>query len=378
MTTDVLGYDVVDDRDMICLDLWNAEGKKVVVVIPAYNEEASIVATVASVQAQTHPATTIIVAANNCTDATAENARKAGAYVFIDNENRDKKAGALNTCLNYIMDYLDDTDVILVADADTQLSHDFVAVGLAHMQVRRVGGVGGAFIGRSSTTWIGLLQAIEFYRYRQQIKFHGERAFVLSGTGSLLSVRALRDVRAARQNGTLPYGESFYDTFSLTEDNELTFAMRSLGWVCLSPMDMTTTTDVMESLGALWHQRLRWYLGALRNLSSYRRHMPWRIKTVYWGQQLGLVTAVLTWILQFALMVWILLWGPGFGGFVLLWPLVGVVQQLLKVVSVRKMGSKARWAMFLLEPLYCIYLLLIFCGAVSHFIAGKKGEWIAT
>ncbi|XVU29476.1 hypothetical protein ACQPZJ_21100 [Actinoplanes sp. CA-054009] len=66
---------------------------------------------------------------------------------------------------------------------------------------------------------------MEYHRYGQTAKRVGHRAFVLTGTVTLFSYGALLDVRRQRREGSLlPRGRSFYDTHSLTEDNELTFA----------------------------------------------------------------------------------------------------------------------------------------------------------
>ena len=47
-------------------------------IIPACNEEADIAKTIESLRDQTVPLLTILVVANNCTDSTAEVARRAG------------------------------------------------------------------------------------------------------------------------------------------------------------------------------------------------------------------------------------------------------------------------------------------------------------
>ncbi len=75
------------------------EGSRVVVLVPAHNEEALIADTVASLFAQTRCPDRILVVADNCTDRTPELATAAGAEVFFTQNNRDKKAGGLNQAL---------------------------------------------------------------------------------------------------------------------------------------------------------------------------------------------------------------------------------------------------------------------------------------
>src|SRR5437764_12013144 len=52
-----------------------------VALVPAHDEEAGIAATIANVREQLSPGDRILVVADNCTDRTAEAARKAGAEV---------------------------------------------------------------------------------------------------------------------------------------------------------------------------------------------------------------------------------------------------------------------------------------------------------
>ena len=379
MTTTLPGVIVTDDREAIHrVIVESSHAKRIVVIIPAHNEAGSIAATIASIQTQTCAPTVIIVAANNCTDGTEEAARAAGAYVFLAEPNRDRKAGALNLTLDYVMGELRDTDTVLVADADTLLSADFIEIALDRLSRGRVGAVGGAFVGRPSKTTIGLLQSVEFQMYRCEIAKHAERAFVVSGTGALFNVAALREVKASRNGRRLPEGDGYYDTHSATEDNEMTLALLTCGWECISPADMTTVTDVMETPKALWNQRLRWYLGAMRNLAHYGRQLPWHLKYKYWGQQFGLVRAVALWILQLIITCTVA-FVDGRGIVVVpFWLALHFIVQFTKVSIIWKMGWRACWVTFFLEPLYCIYLLLIFCGGLSQFFAGKKGDWVAT
>ena len=72
---------------------------------------------------------------------------------------------------------------------------------------------------------------------------------------------------------------------ALTEDNELTIALKSLGALMISPAECTVVTEVMPTWRALWAQRLRWQRGALENLGAYGV----TAQTVrYWAQQLGI------------------------------------------------------------------------------------------
>ena len=353
-----------------------------IAVVPAYNEAAAIAETVRSLRRQTRPPDRIVVVPNNCTDDTAGAAAAAGAYVLpYPGHNPDKKAGAINYALDRLEVYLPDpwNYGVLVMDADTTLSPTFLEVAEKHLGAG-VGGVGGTFAGRDCRSVLGFLQRMEFHRYGQVARRMAGRAFVLTGTGTLFSYPALLDVRERRRAGDLlPPGDSFYDTHSLTEDNELTLALQACGYAVLSPPGMHATTDVMETVPKLVGQRERWYLGALRNIAQYGRRMPFHMRWTYWRQQLGLfASAVIAAMYVVALTVSLAVFGDV--DIRWYWALPSLALLVERVWSVWGMGWRARIyaALFLPEQLYTLLLTLIYSRALVKFARGDKGSWVAT
>lgn len=271
----------------------------IVAVIPAHDEEDQIVATIRSLRAQTRQPDRIIVAADNCTDATVTLAQGEAVEVHETLANTHKKAGALNQVLEVLVDELMLRDAVLIMDADTVMAPRFLEIAAAHLAGTRVarrrdrddprpiGGVGGLFIGKpdDEATMVRTLQRNEYARYCTEVIAKGGRASVLTGTGTLFAVGALREVWAARRDGTLPGGESVYDVWSLTEDNEMTLAVKHLGYRCVSPAGCVVETDIMGTWGELWTQRLRWQRGALDNL----RHYGWtKVTRRYAAKQIAM------------------------------------------------------------------------------------------
>ena len=74
---------------------------------------------------------------------------------------------------------------------------------------------------------------------------------VLTGTASVFRPRALRAV--AEERGKILPGVpgDVYDTVALTEDNELTIALKTLGALMISPSECTVVTEVMPT----WRSR---------------------------------------------------------------------------------------------------------------------------
>ena len=263
----------------------------VTVLIPAHNEAASIGATLDSLGAQDPAPSRIIVVADNCTDETESVARAHGAEVFVTVGNTHKKAGALNQALRELLEGLGDNDVVMCMDADTVLDDGFLAAGIQRFTSdRALMAIGGLFYGEEGHGLLGQLQRNEYVRYSREIRRRRGRVFVLTGTASMFRARALRTVAASR-GGLLPgiHGD-VYDTAALTEDNELTLAIKSLGGLMASPNGCRVVTELMPKWSNLWTQRLRWQRGALENLGAYG---PAPTMLRYWAQQLGIGYSVI-------------------------------------------------------------------------------------
>jgi len=140
------------------------DNARIVVLVPAHNEEGQIGATLSALARQTYPAAHIVVVSDNSTDRTAEIAAATGATVLFTKNNTAKKAGALNHALRQLLPTLDDDDVILVQDADSKLDDRFIELALGYVR-RGFGGVGGVFRGGAGGGFVGHLQRNEYARY---------------------------------------------------------------------------------------------------------------------------------------------------------------------------------------------------------------------
>lgn len=101
---------------------------KLAIVIPAHNEAAAIVRCVRSVAACTMPDSleaAILVVADNCTDATAELARRANARVLERSDSTQRGKGfALKFAFQILLD--EGFDAVLVVDADSVVDSNFL------------------------------------------------------------------------------------------------------------------------------------------------------------------------------------------------------------------------------------------------------------
>ena len=282
----------------------NETAGRLLAVIPAHNEADLIGETLAGLQAQTTPPDSVIVVADNCTDETVSIARSMGATVFETVGNTDKKAGALNQALAFLLPTLAPADLILVQDADSTLDSGFVEGALKALSSDPgLGAVGGTFRGSPGGGIVGHLQRNEYSRYERDVNRLNGKCLVVTGTAALFRVSTLRHVLEARETGEggVAPGTGVYDTSVLTEDNELTFALLHLGYRVKCPEECTLLTEVMPTWSALWNQRLRWKRGALENCAQYGLT---RITWKYWGRQLMSLLGVLVTVLYLGSLIW--------------------------------------------------------------------------
>ena len=209
----------------------------ITVLIPAHNEEDRIAATLTSLQTQSDPPERIIVVADNCTDATPELARAAGVEVFETKDNVHKKGGALNQALAELLPELGENDCVMVMDADTVLDQGYLTAARRRFtDDRALMAVGGLFYGEDGAGLLGQFQRNEYTRYSRDIRRRRGRVLVLTGTASVFRSRALCTVAASRGTRIPGRAGDVYDTAALTEDNELTLALKSLGGLMVSPV----------------------------------------------------------------------------------------------------------------------------------------------
>ena len=250
---------------------------RVLAIVPAHNEEASIADTIRSLHSQTWPPDEILVVVNNSTDHTAQISRDLGVWVDDVGQITGRKAGALNLALNEYLPLLDDDDLVLSMDADTVLSKTLIENGVRHfVNDPQLGALSSNHLVMRHGNLLELLQAMEYERDRIMIGRHKGRGGCMTGMAALFRVAALREIKDT-------YGE-FYDPTNWTEDWKLTIALRHTRWRTLRPQDCLVSTVPVTRVPALVHQRERWARGYLQTLMQF----GWtRTTAIPWLKQLG-------------------------------------------------------------------------------------------
>ena len=236
------------------------------VLIAARNEEAGIGKLIDSIKAQSYPGrlVKIFVAADNCTDATAEAARSHGAEVYERYDmTRCGKGYALDFLLREIkLRGYGRFDGYIVLDADNVLDRDFIL----HMNETFSAGHDIVTCYRSSKNygdnWISAGYALWFLRESRYLNSARARlgsSCGVSGTGFLFS-QAVLDA----QGGGWPF-------HLLTEDIEFTIDNVTRGMKVGYCPDAIAYDEQPISFRQSWAQRLRWSRGYLQVFKKYGR-----------------------------------------------------------------------------------------------------------
>jgi cellulose synthase/poly-beta-1,6-N-acetylglucosamine synthase-like glycosyltransferase len=255
----------------------------VVVIVPAHNEAGQLPGTIASLRQQTRMPDEVIVVSDNSTDDTIAVARGLGVTVMATVNNQARKAGAINQALSQILRAEDPDFFILVMDADTELSPQWIETAARELAGNPRAAVGGTYLGLPAGSdpeaglarrvHLGVVRQLQLNEFERASRLQGRKrpssVWCLSGTGTMARASMFRAI--ARERGrTLPGrpGE-VYDSGSSTEDFEITLAARTLGYKGVIPYGCDSLTEVMPTLRAWFRQRLRWQFGTLESLLEY-------------------------------------------------------------------------------------------------------------
>ncbi len=234
----------------------------VTVLVPAYNEAASIADTIRSLQAQTLPVAEIIVIDDCSTDDTASIARALGVRVMHPPRNTGSKAGAQNFALPLV-----DTAYTMAIDADTALAPDAIEKLMAPLEDPTVAAACGFVIPRHVRTiwergrYIEYLFAFTFYKQVQDL--YGA-PLIASGCFSVYRTEVLR-------------AHGGWGTRTLAEDMDLTWSFyQSKHRVRFVPEAVCYPIEPHD-FGFLAKQLKRWSHGYVQNVQLHWRgllHVP--------------------------------------------------------------------------------------------------------
>ncbi len=244
---------------------------KFMAIIPAHNEEQVVGNLIDSLKNQNYDSNLfdIYVIADNCTDNTAQVARKAGAIVYerFDPEKRTK-GYALDWFLKQKIEENADYDAVCVFDADNIVDKNFIK----NMNKKLCQGEdvvqGYRDIKNPTDSWITSGYALFYWtmhRFYHLARYNIGLSTLLNGTGFMVRFDILK-----------PQG---WKTVTLTEDIEFSLQRiikgKKLGWAT----DAIVYDEQPVGFKQSWSQRSRWTVGHMQCIKEYTMQLAKAIKT---------------------------------------------------------------------------------------------------
>lgn len=232
-------------------------GLRFAVVIPAHDEEAGISSTIESLLAMDYPRElfSLLVVADNCSDATAERARLAGATVLVrDDITRRGKGFALAHAFSRILEE-NRVDAVVVVDADTVASPGLLHAFVARLEVGADAVQADYRVRNPDDSWRTQLMAVAFattHTLRSRARERLRLSCGLHGNGMCFSVKLLRAVP--------------YDAFSVVEDLEYGLRLGEAGHRVFHADEAQVLGSMPVGERASRTQRRRWEGGRTRLL----------------------------------------------------------------------------------------------------------------
>ena len=236
---------------------------KFMTIIPAHNEEKVVANLVESLKKLDYPKDLydIYVIADNCTDKTAEVAKKAGAILYERFDEAHKTKGhALQWFLAQKIEEDAPYDAFCIFDADNIVDENFLKVMNKKLCQGEEVVQGYKDIKNPSDSWVSAGYAIFYWtmhRFYHLARYNIGLSPLMNGTGFMVKFDVIK-----------PQG---WNTKTLTEDIEFSLKRiiegKKLGWA----RDAIVYDEQPVGFKQSWTQRSRWTVGHMQCLKEYTK-----------------------------------------------------------------------------------------------------------
>ncbi|MBO1334691.1 glycosyltransferase [Streptomyces sp. VRA16 Mangrove soil] len=340
------------------------------VIVPAYNEEAGIEATIRSLLASTHPYVQIVVVDDGSTDRTYEIAewmRAQDPRITVVRQENAGKAAALNTGLKWSQ-----CELVVMIDGDTVFEPDAIGNLIQPFTDPRVGAISGNTKVGNRQGILGRWQHLEYV-----IGFNLDRRMfdVLECMPTVPGA-----IGAFRRTALEGVGGVSEDT--LAEDTDLTMALCRAGWRVVYEESAIAWTEAPDSVRQLWKQRYRWCYGTLQAMWKHRRAF------VEGGQAGKFGRRGLTYLLVFQTLLPLIaplvdvfavygLLFQGAGQALLVWAVFTAVQVISALYALRldRERFEPLWTLPLQIVVYRQLMYLVVVQSVVTALLGNRLRW---
>ncbi|MDB4924298.1 glycosyltransferase [Mucilaginibacter sp.] len=246
----------------------NKKGKKITaklaalapvsIIVPAYNEEVTVLKTIKSLLKTEYKTFEIIFVDDGSKDKTYEFVNAAygdNPKVTVLTKPNGGKASALNFGISHAR-----YDFVVCIDADTQLKNDAVHHLMTYFTDDEIGAVAGTVKVGNENNIITRWQSIEYITAQNMDR----RAFDVINSITVVPGA----IGAFRKSAVFLAGGFTYDT--LAEDCDLTMRILKKGYIVKNCAEAIAYTEAPETLDALLKQRFRWSFGVIQSFWKNR------------------------------------------------------------------------------------------------------------
>ena len=241
---------------------------KVSVIVPAWNEEVGILATLHSILRNQYTNLEIIVVNDGSTDRSRQIVDN-----FIKKYSRTSRAKTSSLKQYYVKNggkgkalnigiQKSTGEIIMTMDADSSLAPDAISNLVEHFRDQSIAAVVGQVrIGNTRGRIIGRMQQLEYL-----FGFYFKRAHCVMGAEYIYGGACT----AFRRSATFEYFGLFDET-NKTEDIEMSMRTKYYGLKSAYAEDVLCYTEGASTYAGLINQRLRWKKGRFDTFVKYRR-----------------------------------------------------------------------------------------------------------
>jgi len=356
--------------------VWKAKAKHeqwkglVSVIIPAYNEEENIGATVKSVLRNTYRNIQVLV----INDGSKDNTEKIVQQLVKQHPKRLQlltiENGGKAQALNYGFARAQ-SDVVVTLDGDTIFDRETITNMVQHFRDPNVGAVAGKVCTTRSRNILNLFQAAEYVISQNMDK---------QGFNTINAVGIVPGpVGAWRKSFVLAAGGYSVDT--LVEDQDLTLALLAAGHRVVYEPQARAYSETPYHVKDFAKQRFRWIFGTVQCLWKYKRYtFSFRRPALGWAvlPNTFFFTVVLPLLIPLMDILLILALVTGFGRSTFLLYLIFVGVDFTYAALAFWQENRRRWLLLLLPVQRIFYRVLIFlvvARSVIKAIEGAAPNW---
>lgn len=237
------------------------------IIVPVYNEEKVIKASVKSLLNLNYSNYEIIIVNDGSTDNTKSicetlvgirKGKFANVKITLINKENSGKAAALNTGIAFSK-----ADFVLCMDGDSQLLPDTLKVAVRHFTDERIGAVAGNVKVLNRKKFLTDLQALEYIEGLNMAR--SAQSFlrlvnIIPGPIGVFRRKALEEA-------------GFYSSDTFAEDADVTLKLLSKGWKIYYEPLAVSYTQAPATLQQLLKQRYRWTRGILQSVRKHKQFL---------------------------------------------------------------------------------------------------------